>query len=342
MPRVHPRGVAVIGAGSWGTALAKVLADRGNPVALWAFEPEVAEGVNRDRENPYYLEGVRLPDGIRATSEIRDALRGSDVVILVVPSHVFRSVLVAAAPFLPPGAPLVVATKGIEEETCLTMPQVVSDVVGRAALRRTAVLSGPSFAREVAQDQPTAVSLACEDPVVGEGVQRYLSGAVLRAYTTDDVTGVALGGAAKNVIAVAVGAAAGLGLGHNSRAALMTRGLAEVSRLAVQAGANPLTLSGLSGMGDLVLTCTGDLSRNRFVGEALGRGEKPADIVKGMRQVAEGVHNARSIRQLAERAGVEMPISELVYRVLFEGMPPAQAVGILMGRTLRRERDSGA
>ncbi|NMC68696.1 MAG: NAD(P)-dependent glycerol-3-phosphate dehydrogenase [Myxococcales bacterium] len=333
------RTTAVIGAGNWGTALAKLAADQGNPVRLWAYEPEVVEGINRGHENPFYLQGVRLPDNLRATGDLAEALHGAEVVILAMPSHVFRQVLGRAAPHLSPEAPLVIATKGIEEESCLIMPEVAAEVCGWKTWQRALVLSGPSFAKELARGDPTAVSLACRNLRQAEDLQRWLSGDVLRVYATEDVVGVALGGAIKNVIAIAVGGATGMGLGHNSRAALMTRGLAEVARLAMQRGANPLTLAGLSGIGDLVLTCTGELSRNRQLGEALGRGEKLQDIVGRTRQVAEGVHNARSVRQLAQRAGVEMPISDLVYRVLFEDLPIGQAVKLLMGRTLRHERD---
>ncbi len=336
------RTTAVIGAGNWGTALAKHVAEHGNPVTVWAFEPEVVQGINERHENPFYLQEYRLPDNLRATGDLAEAVHGADVVLLAMPSHVFRKVLASAAPRIPPEAPLIIATKGIEEETCLIMPEVAAEVLGWKAWQRAAVLSGPSFAKELARGDPTAVSLACRNLPLAEELQRFLSGELLRVYATEDVVGVALGGAVKNVIAIAVGAATGLGLGHNSRAALMTRGIAEVTRLAVQRGANPLTLAGLSGIGDLVLTCTGELSRNRAVGEALGRGEKLADIVGRTRQVAEGVHNARSVRQLAQRAGVEMPICEVVYRALYEDLPPPQAVGILMGRTLRHERDDKA
>jgi glycerol-3-phosphate dehydrogenase (NAD(P)+) len=329
----------VVGAGNWGTALAKLIAERGNPVTMWAFEPEVVEGINEGHENPFYLQGFRLPDNLRATGDLAEAVRGAEVIVLAMPSHVFRKVLVDAAPHVPADAPLIIATKGIEEQTCLIMPEVAAEVLGWKTWQRAAVLSGPSFAKELAQGDPTAVSLACRNLALAEEQQRFLSGDVLRVYATEDVVGVALGGAVKNVIAIAVGAAAGLGLGYNSRAALMTRGIAEVTRLAMQRGGNPLTLAGLAGIGDLVLTCTGELSRNRAVGEALGRGEKLNDWTSRTRQVAEGVYNARSVRQLAQRAGVEMPISEAVYRALYEDLPPPQAVGILMGRTLRHERD---
>ncbi|MBI5502732.1 MAG: NAD(P)-dependent glycerol-3-phosphate dehydrogenase [Deltaproteobacteria bacterium] len=333
------RTTAVIGAGNWGTALAKLIADRGSPVTMWAYEREVVEGINERHENPFYLQGERLPEGLRATGELAEALRGAEVVLLAPPSHVFRDVLGAAAKHVPAGAPLMIATKGIEEQSCLIMTEVAAEILGWKAWERTAVLSGPSFAKELARGDPTAVSLACRNLAVAEDLQRFLSGDVLRAYATEDVVGVSLGGAVKNVIAIAVGAATGLGLGHNSRAALMTRGIAEITRLVLQRGGNALTLAGLSGIGDLVLTCTSELSRNRQVGEALGRGEKLKDWVSRNRQVAEGVHNARSVRQLSQRAGVEMPISELVYRALYEELPPAQAIGLLMGRTLRHERD---
>jgi glycerol-3-phosphate dehydrogenase (NAD(P)+) len=329
---------AVIGAGNWGTALAKLVADGGRRVRLWAFEPEVVAGIRAERRNPFYLQGVALPESLSATGDLGDAVAGADLVIVAVPSHVFRKILEALRPHLPPDATLVIATKGIEEDTCLTMPEVAVSVRGEETSDRTLVLSGPSFARELAAGDPTLVSLACRRLAEAERVQRFLSGPVLRAYATEDVVGVALGGAVKNVIAIAVGAASGLGLGHNSRAALMTRGVAEVTRLAVRLGANPMTMAGLAGMGDLVLTCTGDLSRNRAVGEALGRGKTLAEIVGGTRQVAEGVQNARSVRQLARRAEVEMPIAEVVYRILFDGLAVPQAVGLLMGRSLQHER----
>ena len=341
MARMTTRTTAVIGAGNWGTALAKLIADGGNPVRMWAFEREVVEGINGGHENPFYLQGVKLPDNLTATGDLAEALHGAEVVLLAPPSHVFRKVLTTGAKHVPADAPLIIATKGIEEQSCLIMTEVAAEILGWKAWERTAVLSGPSFAKELARGDPTAVSLGCRNLGLAEELQRFLSGEVLRAYATEDVIGVSLGGAVKNVIAIAVGAATGLGLGHNSRAALMTRGIAEVTRLVLQRGGNALTLAGLSGIGDLVLTCTSELSRNRTVGEALGRGEKLADWTSKTRQVAEGVHNARSVRQLSQRSGVEMPISELVYRALYEDLPPEQAIGLLMGRTLRHERDDG-
>ena len=328
---------AVIGGGSWGTALARVLTDKG-PVKLWARSKEVVEGINRDHHNPRYQSEIALPAHLSATGDLADALDGAELVCVVVPSHAMRAVMTEAAPHLQPGVPIVSASKGIENQSLKTMEEVLTDVLPRALWADLAYLSGPSFARETLLEMATAVTIAARFHPVAEAVQAAFSTHYFRCYTTEDVTGVELGGALKNVVAIASGVAHGLGLGHNSRAGLLTRGLAEISRLAVARGANPLTLSGLAGMGDLVLTCTGSLSRNRSVGVKLGQGMTLDEILAGMNQVAEGVRTARSAYNLARREGVEMPITTEVYRVLYEGKSPAKGVADLMGRDLKRER----
>lgn len=328
---------AVIGGGSWGTALARVLTDKG-PVTLWARSAEVVEGINRDHRNPRYQSEIELPESLSATGDLEEALAGAQLVCVVVPSHAMRAVMARAAKHLRPGTPIVSASKGIENQTLKTMEEVLTDVLPRALWAELAFLSGPSFARETLLEMATAVTVAARFHGVAQAVQAAFSTHYFRCYTTEDVTGVELGGALKNVVAIASGVAHGLGLGHNSRAGLLTRGLAEISRLAVARGANPLTLSGLAGMGDLVLTCTGDLSRNRQVGVKLGQGMSLDEILSGMNQVAEGVRTARSAYNLAQREGVEMPIATEVYRLLYEGKSPAQGVADLMGRDLKRER----
>jgi len=328
--------VGVIGAGSWGTALAKVAVEAGHEVTLWAFEPEVARQINAGRVNETYLAGVELPP-LTATDDLARAVRGQELLLSVVPSHVVRELWTRAAPHLT-GEPLLVsATKGIETITLATMAEVLREVIPRRLHAGLCVLSGPSFALEVARRQPTAVVVASRSPEAASAVQRALAGERLRIYTSDDLPGVEVGGAAKNVIAIATGVSAGLQLGHNAAAALITRGLAEVTRLAVAKAANPLTLAGLAGMGDLVLTCTGELSRNRAVGLALGRGRTLAEIQAETRTVAEGIRTAASCHDLARRLGVEMPITEAVHAVLYQGLAPMEAVGALMGRQLRPE-----
>jgi glycerol-3-phosphate dehydrogenase (NAD(P)+) len=332
----EPVRAAVVGAGAWGTALADLLARNGNDTILWAREPDVVEGVNARRENARFLPDVALAPTLRATSELREAVDGRALVLFAPPSHVLRAVAGAAADAVPTDAVLAVASKGVERDTLAVMTDVVADVLPG---RRVAALSGPSFAAEVARRHPTAVVSASNDSGAAAVVQRALSTAEFRVYTHDDVLGVELGGALKNVMAVATGMVEGLGLGFNSRAALITRGLAEMTRLGVALGARPATFAGLAGMGDLVLTCTGALSRNRAVGEEIGRGRSLAEVLTGRETVAEGVLNAQSARMLAERAGVEMPIVNAVHRILFEGAPVAAAVGELMSRAPRAEQD---
>ncbi|WP_437620798.1 NAD(P)H-dependent glycerol-3-phosphate dehydrogenase [Sorangium sp. So ce1151] len=329
--------VAVIGAGAWGTALAKLLADKGNPTALWAHQGELAERIGRERQNHRYLPGVELPESLRATSDLEDALRGAELVVVVVPSHALREVVREAGRHIPRDALVCSATKGIENDSLMLMSEVLVDELGRAVEPRLSYLSGPSFAREVADGQPTTVVVAGRSERETHAVQRLLATDRFRVYWSDDVVGVEVGGALKNVVAIAAGIGDGLGLGHNARAGLITRGLAEMARMAAAKGANLLTLAGLSGMGDLVLTCTGELSRNRTVGLEMGRGRKLDEILAGLGHVAEGVKTAKSAYELANKLGVSAPISVEVYRMLYEGKPPQQAVVDLMTRALTRE-----
>jgi glycerol-3-phosphate dehydrogenase (NAD(P)+) len=326
----------VVGAGSWGTALAALLARSGREVQLWARDPAIAAAVNQRRVNPDYLPGITLPPGIAATADLGTAAAGATLVFVVVPSAFCRDVYRALAAAVPPGAVLVSATKGLETGTLQRMSEVAA---AEAPGRPVVVLSGPSFALEVAQAQPTTVVVASRDRAAAERVQRAVSGETFRAYTSDDVAGVELAGALKNVIAIAAGVLHGLGYGHNTLAALITRGLAEMSRLAVALGGRADTLAGLAGLGDLVLTCTGALSRNRQVGQALGAGRSLAEAMSATHMVAEGVSTARAACALAERAGVEMPIAREMKAVLHEGKDPRTALTDLMLRSLKREVD---
>ena len=329
--------IGVIGAGSWGTALAKVLAESGHDVTLWAHDLRVGLEIAEYRENRTYLPGVTLPATILPTSDLAEAVRDKEVVLSVSPSHVVREVMTQARAHLS-GTPYVVtASKGVEAESLLTMAGVLEEVLGPSSAARICALSGPSFAREVATGVPTAVTAAARDHTVSEAVQRIFNTPLFRVYSSDDLVGVEIGGAVKNVIAVAAGVSDGLGFGANTRAALITRGLAETGRLAMRLGANPLTLSGLAGLGDLVLTCTGDLSRNRTVGLRLGRGESLDAILADMQMVAEGVKNTKTVRALAAKAGVEMPITEQMYAMLYEKKPPRWAVNELMTRDPKPE-----
>jgi glycerol-3-phosphate dehydrogenase (NAD(P)+) len=328
---------AVVGAGAWGTALADLLATNGCDVRLWAFEHDVVEAINERHENPRFLPGIPLALGLLATSAIDEALADTALVVYAVPSAFLRAVARSAARGAPTQAVLGVATKGIEQGSLSLMTDVIeAEIPGRSVV----AISGPSFAAEVAARQPTAVVAASRDVVAAQQVQETLSSATFRVYTHDDVIGVELGGALKNVMAVATGIAEGVGLGFNSRAALITRGLAEMTRLGVALGAQPGTFAGLAGIGDLVLTCTGALSRNRAVGLAVGRGATLEEALAGKETVAEGVATARSARELAQREGVEMPIVETVHRVLFEDYPARKSVIELMSRGLRAERDA--
>jgi glycerol-3-phosphate dehydrogenase (NAD(P)+) len=327
--------VAVIGAGSWGTALAGLLSAKGLNVTLWSRGAEVALLINEHHENRIYLPGVALPATLRATTEMATAVAGAELAVMVVPSHAMRETAELAAPFVQKNALVVSATKGIEDETSKTMFEVLVDVLGDRD--RVGVISGPSFAAEVASGHPTVVVAAALDDAIAQRIQHAFASPNLRVYRSTDVIGVEIGGVVKNIMAICTGVAEGLGYGLNTRAAIITRGLAEIMRLAVALGARPETLAGLSGIGDLVLTCTGDLSRNRQLGLRIGRGEKVEDILRGMRMVAEGVRNTKAVKHLAARAGVEMPIVEVAYRVLYERMPPDQVLGELFGRSLKPE-----
>ena len=337
MSTINPMNVAVIGAGSWGTALAYLLADKGFPVTLWAYESEVVKSVNEDHENTMFLKGIRLPDNLRATGHLQEACEGRDMIVCVTPSHVVRRVMTQAAQWLPEGVPIVSATKGIENDSLKTVSEVLEEVLPIKFHPYLAYLSGPSFAREVAEHVPTAVVAASYSEKLCLQVQEAFRHHYFRVYRSHDVVGVEIGGSLKNVIAIAAGIADGMGYGHNARAAIITRGLAEMSRMAVAKGANPLTLAGLSGMGDLVLTCTGGLSRNRQVGMQLGQGASIASILADMSMVAEGVKTAQSVHDLAKKIGVEMPICDGVYSILYEGKTAKQAMMDLMGRELKRE-----
>lgn len=330
--------VAVLGAGSFGTCLA-LLCAREHDVRLWARDAELAQAINRERRNPRYLSDVPVPERVLATGDLEEALEGRELVICAVPSHGVRDVMGRAARFLPRDALVVSTVKGFELGTWMRMDQVLEDVLAPEHHPRLVFLSGPSFAREVAAGKPTAVTVACREEGFAISVQESLSRHAFRCYSATDVVGVEVGGALKNVIAIAVGICDGLGLGHNARAGVMTRGMREITRLGVALGANPLTFLGLAGMGDLVLTCTGDLSRNRKVGLALGRGEKLETIVGRMNEVAEGVRTTSAACALAERTGVEMPIAQDVQRVLDGEAEPAEAVAELMNRQLRNENE---
>jgi glycerol-3-phosphate dehydrogenase (NAD(P)+) len=329
--------ICVVGSGAWGSALAKLLGDRGHTVTMWSHDEALARRIEEERENRAFLPAARFAESFHCTADLEAAVRGAEVVISVTASHFVRGVMARAAPHLAPEAVVVSASKGIEVDTLCTMHEALTQVLPGPIAGRLAILSGPSFAREVGAGLPTAVVVASRHLAVARRLQEAFSGRTFRVYTSDDVVGVELGGALKNVIALAAGCADGLGLGHNARAALITRGLAEIARLAVHKGANPLTLSGLAGMGDLVLTCTGDLSRNRYVGMELGRGRKLADILAGMAEVAEGVRTTRSAHALARKLAVDMPITAMAHRVLYEDHAAVEAVVELMTRGLRHE-----
>lgn len=326
--------VGVIGAGSWGTTLADLLARKGEAVTLWAYEAEVVESVNARHENRLYLDGARLAPALRATGDLAEAVRGADCIVLVSPSHVTRAVLARVASLLPAGQLVVSATKGLETDTLATMSEVAAAVLGP---HRFVALSGPSFAQEVHAGQPTAVVAASTDAAASEAAQRLFSTSTFRVYSNADVTGAELAGSLKNTIAIAAGILEGLGLGNNPRAALVTRGLAEMTRLGVAAGADARTFAGLAGMGDLILTTCGSLSRNRSLGVAIAEGMSLAQYQREHRTVAEGVNTARAAVRLAARYGVEMPIAAKVAQVLFDGKAPRQAIAELMERTLKPE-----
>jgi glycerol-3-phosphate dehydrogenase (NAD(P)+) len=327
--------IAVLGAGSWGTTLADLLARKGDRVRLWAYEAEVVEAINREQENPVFLPGVRLAATLRAVADAREAVAGAEVIVSAPPSHVLRAVLSRLDGAVRPGTLVVSATKGIENDTLALMSAVVAECLPEV---RVAAISGPSFALEVCQGQPTAVVAAARDEATAQDTQRVFATPSFRVYTNLDRTGVELAGALKNVIAIAAGILEGLGMGHNPRAALITRGLAEITRLGVAMGADPLTFAGLAGMGDLVLTATGGLSRNRALGVALGQGQRFEEYRAAHRSVAEGANTSRAGAELGERHGVELPITRQVCDVLFHGKSPRDGVAELMTRELKSEQ----
>ncbi len=331
---------AVIGAGSWGTALAKVLGEKGHEVRLWSYESSVADQIRTDRVNGEYLPDVVLPDNIDVRLQHAEVLEDAEVVIAVVPSHAFRQVIGDAAPYIPPRALVLSATKGIEVDTLQRPSEVLRGLLPRH--REPGVLSGPTFAREVGEGDPTALVIASRDPDLAREAQTFFNTERFRVYTNEDVIGVELAASLKNVIALAAGIAAGIGYRNNSRAALVTRGLAEITRLGLAMGARASTFAGLAGLGDLVLTCSSELSRNRTVGFRLGRGETLKDILASMKMVAEGVLTTKAARVLAHTHRVEMPIVDEVHHILFEGKPPKRATADLMLREPKPELWGGS
>src|SRR5512143_1005984 len=329
--------IGVIGAGAWGTALSMLLSDKGHDVTLWMYEKDLAEETARTRFNRVYLPGFTLSKSIQVTSSLETAVRDKAIILSVVPSHTVRAVSSGFTPFLSRDGVIVSASKGIEIETLMPLSEVFKDILPEQFHDRLCILSGPSFAKEVAQKMPTAVALASYNPVIAKKVQAIFSNPYFRIYTNPDVIGVELAGSLKNVVAIAAGVLEGMGYGYNTMAALLTRGLAEMARLGIAMGGNLLTFSGLAGMGDLVLTCTGGLSRNRTLGVRIGKGEKLNDIMSGTKTVAEGVKTAGAARDLAIKYNVSMPIVDEVYLLLYEGKDPKLAVRDLMARELKAE-----
>lgn len=327
----------VFGAGSFGTAIASVLAHTFDEVVLWGRDPATIAALNEQHENPGYLPGLKLSPKIRGTTDLQAAAEGAEVVAVATPSQATRDLMSKVATFVPSHVPVVSVAKGIENETLLTMTEVLEQCLPESYHPSIAVLSGPSFAKEMVLGMPTVVTIASRWEKTAKKAQALFSSEKFRAYTSTDVVGVQVGGSLKNVIAIAAGMGDGMGLGHNTRAAIITRGLAEISRIAMRMGANPLTLSGLAGMGDLVLTCTGELSRNRKVGMELGKGRSLDEILKEMKQVAEGVKTAKSAKDLSTKLGVELPICDQVYRIAYEGKSPKAAVLDLMVRSPKSE-----
>jgi len=331
--------IGVVGAGSWGTALANLLADKGYVVSLWVFEPEVEQQILNERENKVFLPGVKLSERLMPSGDLVHVVSGKDLLLVVVPSHVMRETSGKFSRYIPENTLVVSASKGIENITHLTMSQVLRETIPHVPENRFAVLSGPSFAKEVAEKVPTLISVASKDPEAACLIQGVFATSYFRVYTNNDMVGVELGGAVKNVIAIASGIIDGLGLGLNTRAALITRGLTEIRRLGTQMGARPDTFAGLSGIGDLLLTCTGALSRNYTVGKKIGEGKKTKEILSEMRMVAEGVKTAKSVYNLSRKLNVEMPICHEIYHILYEDDSPIAAVRRLMTRDLKNELD---
>lgn len=332
--------VGVVGGGSWGTALANLLAEKGIPVSLWVFEEDLCEEMQKTRENTLYLPGVKISPLLYPDTKLERVVSDKRILLMAVPSHVYRHVAMQMIEFLQGSVVLVSATKGIENESLKTMSGIWQEIMPKSIDWEYGVLSGPSFAREVVKGVPTAVTVASDSREVAQEIQQIFSTEYFRIYTSTDVIGVEMGGALKNIIALAAGIIDGLGLGHNTRAALITRGLAEMSRLGTSLGAHPLTFLGLAGVGDLILTCTGDLSRNRTVGYQLGQGKKLAEILAEMKMVAEGVKTTRSVYNLVKQQGVDMPICQQMYRILYEDQPPERALAEMMQRELKHEMDT--
>src|SRR5262245_49197048 len=331
------RDIGVVGAGAWGTALAKALADKGERVTLWCHGAACYQDIAEQRENRTYLTGIALPENLEVTQSLALAVANKYLVVCAVPSHAVREVFAEAADLVAPETLLLCGTKGLEEFRLLTMGELFIEILGQAHEARLAFLSGPTFAIEVARGLPAAVTVACRSESVAKAIQDCLNTPNLRVYTSTDIVGVQMGGVVKNVIAIAAGISDGLGLGQNARAALITRGLAEMTRLATRMGADAMTLAGLPGLGDLVLTCAGDLSRNRRVGLQIASGKSLREITGSTPSVAEGVRNTRSLHSLARRLGIEMPIVEQMFAVLYGDKRPAEAVRELMQRSLKPE-----
>lgn len=331
--------IGVVGSGSWGTALAKHLAEKGFEIDLWAFEKEVKDQIENTRENRYFLQGFTLPENIHPSNDLEKVAGGKDLVLVVVPSHCMREVADKMKQFVSQQSIVVSASKGIENKTHLTMTDILKEKFDFMDRNNFAVLSGPSFAKEVADQAPTVVAAASSDLKTAEYVQKTFSGPTFRVYVNTDTVGVEIGGAVKNVIAIAAGICDGMALGYNARAALITRGLAEMKRLGTKLGADPLTLAGLAGVGDLMLTCTGELSRNYTVGKKIGKGQKIEEIISEMRMVAEGVKTTKSVYNLSRKLGVDLPICNEVYYVLFENLDVNQTIKRLMNRELKHELD---
>lgn len=332
--------IAVIGGGSWGTTLANLLANKAFKVTLWVYEKEVCRQILETRENKEYLSGINLSENLTPVTSLSEAVKNKDMILWVSPSHVTRQLISDVLQHISNKTLIVSATKGFEEKSLKTVAGVMEDILPEEMFLKSAYLSGPSFAKEVATKCPTAVTIASKNLKVAEHIQEVFSTPYFRVYTSDDIIGVVVGGAVKNVIAIGAGISDGLGFGHNARAALITRGLAEITRLGVALGANPRTMSGLSGLGDLILTCTGDLSRNRSLGLRLGCGEKIGSILGEMKTVAEGVKTANALKLLSKKLDIEMPITEKIYSILYEDMNTTTAVKELMTRELKKETNA--
>jgi glycerol-3-phosphate dehydrogenase (NAD(P)+) len=336
MNQENPR-LGVVGAGSWGTALAKLLADKGFALDLWVFEPEIREQIEKDRENKVFLPGFTLPELITPTNDIECAVKDKDLVLLVVPSHCMRDMAGRMKHFISPDTIVVTASKGIENVSHMVMSQILEEILDFLPQDHIAVLSGPSFAKEVANKVPTVVASASRNREVAEYVQQIFACPTFRVYVNDDPIGTQIGGAMKNVIAIAAGMCDGMNMGLNPRAALITRGLTEMNRLGTRLGADPLTLSGLAGVGDLLLTCTGALSRNYTLGKQIGEGKNLEEVISEMRMVAEGVKTTKSVYNLSRKLGIDLPICDEIYAVLFENLSIDETIARLMTRSLKHE-----